>query len=51
MPDGTVDKGSKPFKDKKVAQSFKKHFEKQEHVLKRAEIVEQSCWVRQLAIG
>ena len=40
LPDGTVDKGSKSFKDKKVAQSFKKHCERQEHVLKRAEIVD-----------
>ncbi len=40
LPDGTVDKGSKSFKDKKVAQSFKKHCEKREKVLKRAEIVD-----------
>ncbi len=40
LPDGTVDKGSKSFKDKNIAQSFKKHCEKQEHVLKRAEVVE-----------
>jgi len=33
-------KGSKSFKVKKVAQSFKKHCEKREQVLKRAEVVE-----------
>ncbi len=40
LPDGSVDKGSKSFKDKKVAQSFKKHCEKREQVLKRTEVVE-----------
>lgn len=40
LPDGSVDKGSKSFKDKKVAQSFKEHCEKREQVLKRAEIIE-----------
>lgn len=40
LQDGSVDKGSKSFKDKKAALAFKKHCEKQEHVLKRAEIVE-----------
>jgi site-specific recombinase XerD len=40
LPDGSVDKGSKSFKVKKVAQSFKKHCEKREQVLKRSEIVE-----------
>ncbi len=40
LSDGSVDKGSKSFKDKKVAQSFKKHCEKREQVLKRSEVVE-----------
>ncbi len=40
LGDGSVDKGSKSFKVKKVAQSFKKHCEKREQVLKRAEIIE-----------
>ena len=40
LPNGEIDKGSKSFKVKKVAQSFKKHCEKREQVLKRAEVVE-----------
>lgn len=40
LSDGTVDKGSKSFKDKKVALQFKKHCEKREHILKRAEVIE-----------
>ena len=40
LPDGSVDKGSKSFKDKKVARSFKEHCEKRERILKRAEVVE-----------
>ena len=40
LPNGEIDKGSKSFKVKKVAQSFKKHCEKREQVLKRAEIID-----------
>jgi site-specific recombinase XerD len=40
LSDRTVDKGSKSFKDKKVALSFKKHCEKREQILKRTEVVE-----------
>lgn len=40
LSDGTVDKGSKSFKDKKVAKSFKGHCEKREQILKREEVVE-----------
>jgi site-specific recombinase XerD len=40
LPTGDIDKGSKSFKDKKIALSFKKHCEKREQVLKRAEIIE-----------
>jgi integrase/recombinase XerD len=40
LPDGSVDKGSKSFKDKKIARSFKKHCEERERVLKRSEIIE-----------
>ena len=40
LSDGSVDKGSKSFKDKKVALAFKKHCKKREQVLKRAEIVD-----------
>ena len=40
LQDGTVDKGSKSFKDKKVALAFKKHCEKREQTLKRTEIVD-----------
>ncbi|MCF7956340.1 MAG: hypothetical protein K9M75_11100 [Phycisphaerae bacterium] len=32
LPDGSVDKGSKSFKDKKVALAFKKHCEKREQM-------------------
>jgi len=40
LPTGEVDKGSKSFKDKKIAKKFKEHCEKREQVLKRAEIIE-----------
>jgi len=40
LPDGSVDKGSKSFKDKSVALSFKDHCEKREQILKREEIIE-----------
>jgi hypothetical protein len=36
LPDGTVDKGSRSFGDKKTASEFKKHCEKKEKQLKRA---------------
>ena len=40
LPDGTVDKGSRSFKDKKTALEFKKHCEKKEKQLKRAVFVQ-----------
>ena len=40
LPDGTVDKGSRSFKDKKTASEFKKHCEKKEKQLKRAVFVQ-----------
>jgi integrase/recombinase XerC len=39
LSDGSVDKGSKSFKDKKVALAFKKHCEKREQILKRTEVI------------
>lgn len=44
LSDGSLDKGSKSFKDKKVAQAFQKHCEKREQVLKREEIIEPVLW-------
>lgn len=41
LPDGTVDRGSKSFKDKALAQKFKDHCEKKADQLKRAVFVEQ----------
>jgi len=40
LPDGSVDKGSKSFKDKKVANSFKDHCEEREKALKKAEVID-----------
>ncbi len=41
LPNGEVDKGSKAFKDKALAQKFKEHCEKRARQLKRAVFVEQ----------
>ena len=40
LPNGEVDKGSKSFKEKKLAQKFKEQIEKREKRLKQAVIVE-----------
>ena len=40
LPTGEIDKGSKSFKDKKIAKKFKEHCEKKEKQLKRAVFVE-----------
>lgn len=43
LSNGQVDKGSKSFKEKTDAQSFKEKIEKKENQLKRAVIVEVPC--------
>ncbi len=42
LPDGTVDKGSRSFKDKALAQRFKEHCENRAKQLKRAIFVDHS---------
>ena len=40
LPTGEIDKGSRSFKDKKIARKFKEHCEKREKQLKRAVFIE-----------
>ncbi len=43
LSDGSVDKGSRSFKDKTTAMNFKEHCEKREKILKRTVFVKQVC--------